>query len=120
MTVLVAVTDSNEGRQALVVGAEEARLLQTGLMVVNLSLGRLDVSDLPDGLNVHLIDRRGAADRDPVEAVLDELADHPDVTRLVIGLRRRSPLGKAILGSISQRLLLESPVPVLAVKPDPA
>ena len=36
--------------------------------------------------------------------------------RLVIGIKRRTPVGKAILGSVSQRLLLNSPVPVLAVK----
>ncbi|WP_344994490.1 universal stress protein, partial [Tsukamurella soli] len=37
---------------------------------------------------------------------------------LVIGVKRRSPLGKAVLGSVSQRLLLHSPIPVLAVKLD--
>ncbi|MFE2067230.1 hypothetical protein ACFXDH_33455 [Streptomyces sp. NPDC059467] len=43
-------------------------------------------------------------------------------TRLVIGIKRRTPVGKAILGSVSQRLLLllllQSPVPVLAVRVD--
>jgi nucleotide-binding universal stress UspA family protein len=38
------------------------------------------------------------------------------VELLVIGMKRRSPVGKAVLGSISQRLLLDAPVAVLAVK----
>lgn len=115
MSVLVAVPDSPEGIAALAAGVAEADLLVTDLIVVNLTLKPLDTSSVPTGTQVKVIDRAGRSDRDPAEAVLDEIRDH-DVSRLVIGLKRRSPVGKALLGSVSQRLLLESPVPVVAVK----
>ena len=116
MSVLVAVADSKEGRQALTAAAVEAQQLGTSLVVVNLALNALDTTAIPTGLDHEVVERLGREDADPVEAVLDALEARPGVTRLVIGLRKRSPIGKAVLGSTSQRLLLESPVPVLAVK----
>jgi nucleotide-binding universal stress UspA family protein len=116
VSVLVAVVDSKEGQHALVAAAAEAGQLGTDLVVVNLTLGTLDTSTLPAGLEHEIVNRLGSADADQVDVVLDALEKRPTITRLVIGLRRRSPIGKAVLGSISQRLLLESPVPVLAVK----
>lgn len=116
MSVMVAVSDNDEGRNALIAAGAEARLLQTNLIIVHLGLGRME--DLPDvEVPTEVIERSGAGDRDPAEAVLDEIDSHSDVQRLVIGLRQRSPVGKALLGSVSQRLLLDAPVPIVAVKP---
>jgi nucleotide-binding universal stress UspA family protein len=115
MSVMVAVPDSPEGHAALAAGAAEARLLETDLIVVNLALTDLDSSEIPTDLQVLVIERKGREDRDPADAVLDEIEAH-SVNRLVIGVKRRSPVGKALLGSLSQRLLLEATVPVVAVK----
>jgi len=53
--------------------------------------------------------------KDPVSDVLD-IAEELDADIIVIGIRRRSPVGKLVLGSNSQSILLEAPIPVLAVK----
>ncbi len=116
MPVIAAVPESPEGIAALHAAVAEARRLKTNLLVVNLALRSLDFSDLPTDVKVDVIDRRGRGDRDPVVAVLDEIAAH-GAERLVIGVKHRTPVGKAILGSISQQLLLDAPIPVLAVKP---
>lgn len=115
MPIIAAVPDSPEGIAALHAGVAEARRLGTDLLVVNLALRPIDIGDLPADVKVEILERKGRDDRDPVDAVLDEIAIR-GAERLVIGVKRRSPVGKAILGSVSQRLLLESPIPVLAVK----
>lgn len=102
-SVMVAVSDSPEGTAALAAAAEADRLAMD-LIVVNLALTPVDTSSVPSTLSVKIIDRKGMGDRDPADAVLDEIEDHA-VDRLVIGVKPRSPAGKALLGSISQRLL---------------
>jgi nucleotide-binding universal stress UspA family protein len=52
--------------------------------------------------------------------VADEVlrvAQETDASVIVIGLRRRSPVGKLLMGSSAQRILLDADRPVLAVKP---
>ena len=49
------------------------------------------------------------------EEILRIVADR-DADLLVIGLRRRSPVGKLFLGSTAQQILLDAPCAVLAVK----
>jgi nucleotide-binding universal stress UspA family protein len=48
---------------------------------------------------------------------LDTIANEVDADVIVIGLRRRTPVGKLILGSAASRILLSVSRPVLAVKP---
>ena len=116
MSILVAVTDSKEGKAALAAAVAEAQRLSTGLVVFNLALSPLQLVTVPDDGSIRVIDRLGPEDRDPVDAVLDEINDDPNIERLVIGIKKRRPIGKALLGSISQRLLLEAEIPILAVK----
>lgn len=57
------------------------------------------------------------SERKDVADDLISVADQRNAQVIVIGLRRRSPVGKLILGSNAQRILLDAPCPVLAVKP---
>ena len=116
MSVLVAITDSPEGKAALEAAANEAASLNVPLTVVNLTGGDVDTSMLADGVPVEVVVPGGGGDIDQVEQVLQAIEDRPEVTRLVVGVRKRSPIGKAVLGSIAQRLILESTVPVLSIK----
>lgn len=118
MSILVAVPDRKEGAAAVTAAIAEAQRFSTDLVVVPLGLhSAYDTTALDEsGIDYSIVSRKGRGDRDPAEAVLDELEERPDVERLVIGMKRRSRVGKALIGSVSQRLLLDSPVPVLAVK----
>ena len=51
----------------------------------------------------------------PADVVL-EVAEEVDAELVVVGLRRRTPVGKLVLGSTPQQILLRASCPVLAVK----
>lgn len=57
--------------------------------------------------------------RSAAEEVLD-VASEVDATLIVIGIRRRTAVGKLITGSTAQQILLDADCPVLAVKARPA
>ena len=52
---------------------------------------------------------------DPADDLVN-VAQDVEADIIVIGLRRRSPVGKLILGSNAQKILLDATCPVLAVK----
>jgi len=129
MSVVVGYVPTREGETALDHAVREARSRGVRLVVVNTSRGDALVderyaddeqlaalgSTLADtGVDhevVHTI--RG---RDASEEILS-VARERRAELVVIGLRRRSPVGKLLLGSTAQRVLLDAPCPVLAVKP---
>lgn len=51
---------------------------------------------------------------DPPEEIVAYAADH-NAEYIVIGGRKRSPVGKAVFGSVTQSVLLNAPCPVLTV-----
>ena len=129
MTVAVAHQVSATSRKALVEAVREARYRDTDLAVLhvvgsidadNKEAYRLGVSDeiekvVGDGppitWKLHLVTAGG----DLGDALLG-LVDAVDADLLVIGARRRSPVGKALLGSVAQTVILEAKLPVLVVK----
>ena len=128
--VVVGYVAKPEGDAAVEQGIAEARLRNATLIVVNSHRGGREFDD----------DTSVQSDRDlsALEAKLQEsgltyevrqlvrgfepaedligIAESSDAELIVIGLRRRTPVGKLILGSNAQRILLDAHCPVLAVK----
>lgn len=138
MSVVVAYTQSPEGLRALEAGAAEARLRDLPLHVVTVLIH--DVGESPVRAKRDMEAASAAQEHlarivEPVAArgveVTTELlhgqlgeetrqildaAHRADGRMLVVGVRRRSAVGKLVLGSVSRDLLLAADVPVLAVK----
>jgi nucleotide-binding universal stress UspA family protein len=59
--------------------------------------------------------RQPSMAQSPAEEILSTASD-VDAEAIVIGLRRRSPVGKLFLGSSSQQVILDAECPVITVK----
>ena len=128
MTILVAYAPRPEGRAALDKGIEIAKRRNERLVVVNASPGgKQEDPSMADVQDVEQVQELLAASgvngefkqfvrgKSAVEEI-DALVESLQASVLIIGLRKRSPVGKLFLGSVAQEILLSVSCPVLAVK----
>ncbi|MGG5257819.1 universal stress protein [Phycicoccus avicenniae] len=132
MTVLVGYVPNPLGEATLRAGVEESRRRSEPLVVLNMArddvlvdarrapaddlarVGR-DVAEL--GVDVEVVQVEEGSD--PADVIVSE-ASSRGASVVVIGLRHRTAVGKLIMGSVAQRILLDARCPVLAVKEDEA
>jgi nucleotide-binding universal stress UspA family protein len=134
MSVAVAHLSSPTGSLALAAAAQQAVQRGTKLTIIHLS----DAVDLDVDAAHHagvsdelgkVLEEAGITDLTwdlKLAAAADEvhntaetilrLATEAGADLLVIGARRRSPVGKFVLGSVTQEIILRADIPVLVVK----
>jgi nucleotide-binding universal stress UspA family protein len=133
VTVVVGYVPDPTGYFAVTEAIREARWRETDVVVVNVvdSIGytrptaaderdldalaaRLEAEGVPQQVRHMDIGSGHASD-----AIL-RVADEVGADLLVVGIHRRSPVGKVLLGSNAQRILLNATCPVLAVRAEDA
>ncbi|MDO4917906.1 universal stress protein [Kocuria sp.] len=130
MNIVVGYLPTPAGRAALRAAMDEAALRSAGLVVVQGHQNRRWTRHAePEETETALREDRAALDAsgldyelvpveddaDPADVIL-EVTDREQTQLLVIGTRRRTPVGKLIMAPTTQRLLLEAGCPVLCVK----
>jgi nucleotide-binding universal stress UspA family protein len=128
MAVVIGFIPDLYGEAALAHGLDEAQRRQTGVVVVNSTKGDALVDKRYLGaegkvtLEQRLADSgvehelRQTMGRDIADEIL-AIASEVDADAIVIGIRHRSPVGKLIMGSVAQRVIIDAACPVIAVKP---
>ena len=130
MKILIGIDGSNASRQAFEIGLQHARAMDAGIHLVT-SMEKGDEGDIDtiqsaerhldrlleecaaEGIDgeKHLLIRGLSPGEDLVE-----FAKEKDVAEVVIGVRRRSKVGKIVFGSTAQYVILRAPCPVVSVK----
>jgi nucleotide-binding universal stress UspA family protein len=129
MSIVVGYVPTPAGEAAVQAAITEAGLRDEDLLIVNSAregavvettvaapedLDRVLAQAADAGVRATVL--RGTHRDDFTDEILD-LAEQHGASLIVIGLRRRSTVGKFIMGSVAQRILLQADHPVLAVKP---
>ncbi|WP_134740871.1 universal stress protein [Nocardioides sp. 503] len=129
MTVLIGYVPTPVGEAALEAGLAEAAVHGDDVVILNSPRrGSTVDADLVDHETDEALVARAAAagvtarvdhaeHGSDVVATFESVVAETGARLIVIGMRRRSPVGKLVLGSDAQRILLEASVPVLSVKP---
>ncbi len=129
MTVLIGYVPSAVGEAALAAGLAEAAARGDDVVILNSPRRRTTVDgELIDSAAADELVARATAlgvtarvdqtdHGDDIVETFRSVAEAASARLVVIGMRRRSPVGKLVTGSDAQRLLLDLDVPILAVKP---
>ena len=128
MTILVAYVSRPEGRAALDKAIKMSKERNEPLLIVNAGPGgQQDDAALVPAFEVEKIEAELAAlgiqaefkqyvrGNNAVEEI-NEMVDTQDISILVIGLRKRTAVGKLLMGSVAQEILMTVACPVLCVK----
>ena len=128
MSILVGYVPTPVGEAAVSAAIAEAKLRGEDLLIVNSTREGVLVDKTVASEN-DLLRLKSAANeagvaaevlrpthRDDLADEILELASEREVSLIVIGLRQRTQVGKFIMGSHAQRILLQADRPVLAVK----
>ena len=129
--IVVPVANLEHGREAVTRAKEEARRSGAEIVIVGATkvsgnllanvealrelIELLEKELLDEGVQCRTIWRVGESLADAALEVANDL----EAELIVTNLRRRTPVGKAVLGSYEQTILLETNCPVLALPVDP-
>lgn len=132
MIVAVALSPTPAGQAALDLALRESALREAELVVINIvdTAEHAEDAAARERVSADLAERvarvegaTGVITRIATEATRGDIAEAilglataEQADLLVIGSRRRSPVGKLIMGSTVQRVLLDAPMPVLVTK----
>jgi nucleotide-binding universal stress UspA family protein len=128
VTVVVGYIPTDEGLAAVDQAVDFAKRERTRLVVVNtghhgdnahpLFASSADLDALAERLDREGLEHaiRQPASGSAAHEILDA-ANELGANLIVIGIRRRSPVGKLVTGSTAQQVLLNAECAVLAVKP---
>ena len=131
MRIVAGFLRSPEGKAALDRAVEETRRSGGELLVIHSMRGgtrdelkevieyreefeRLGERLEGEGITYRLVEY--ARGQSPAQDLIDAAEEH-EADLIVIGVRQRSPVGKLVLGSNAQEVLLQARCDVLAVKP---
>jgi nucleotide-binding universal stress UspA family protein len=127
MTIVVGYVPTPEGEVVLARAGEEAKLHTEDLLVVSSGRGESNISPEytpTSALALLVADLKAAGvgievshkeKTDPADAILDAI-DEVGASLVVVGLKKRSAVGKLMLGSTAQTVLLKANCSVLGVR----
>ena len=128
MAVVVGYVPTETGFLAVTEAVREARTFQVPVVIVNVvglsgfttptaaedqDLDSLTARLTSDGVE-HSVQQIESGES--VADLLLSVAEQAQARLIVVGLRRRSPVGKALLGSTAQSVILGANCPVLTVR----